>query len=156
MTRAAFAGGGGSTKHGQNFIKRGVTMRLTLDNIEKVAPKHTIKELGDIYKRNPESIRSYLIKHNIPYKHERQKMTKDQELDVVAYLCEHTVDETAEHFGFPRRVVSAISTSYGMKTKRGCSVTNDIERCLNCPFKDCIAGIGVILWQEREQEESKN
>lgn len=127
-------------------------MRETMNTIRKYAESHTVREIADHFGKNPNTVRSCLVKHNIPYKRERVKLTKELELDIIAYLGSHTIEEAALHFGISARAVGVLSVENGLSARRGCSVTNDIERCQNCPFPDCIAGSAVIMKQMTKEE----
>lgn len=127
-------------------------MRETMNTIRKYAENHTVREIADHFGKNPNTVRSYLVKHNIPYKRERVKITKEVEMDILAYLGSHTLEEASLHFGISARAIGVISVEHGLSARRGCSVTNDIERCQNCPFPDCIAWSAVIMRQMTKEE----
>lgn len=127
-------------------------MRNTMNTISKYAENHTVREIADHFGKNPNTVRSYLVKHKIPYKRERVKLTKDVETEILAYLCSHTIEEASLHFGVSARAIGVLSVEHGLSARRGCSVTNDIERCQNCPFPDCIAGSAVIMKQMTREE----
>lgn len=127
-------------------------MRETLETIREYAENHTVREIADYFGKNPNTVRSYLVKHNIPYKRERVKLTKEVEMDIIAYLGSHTLEEASLHFGISSRAIGVLSVEHGLSARRGCSVTNDIERCQNCPFPDCIAGSAVIMKQMTKEE----
>lgn len=127
-------------------------MRETMNTIRKYAENHTVREIADYFGKNPNTVRSYLVKHNIPYKRERVKLTKEVEMDIIAYLGSHTLEEASLHFGISARAIGVLSVEHGLSARRGCSVTNDIERCQNCPFPDCIAGSAVIMKQMTREE----
>lgn len=127
-------------------------MRVTIETIREYAADHTVKEIAEHFGKNKNTVRSYLVKHNIPYKRERMKLTKEVEMDIVAYLGSHTLEEASLHFGISARAIGVLSVEHGLSARRGCSVTNDIERCQNCPFPDCIAGSAVIMRQMTKEE----
>lgn len=127
-------------------------MRVTIETISEYATDHTVKEIAEHFGKNPNTVRSYLVKHNIPYKRERVKITKEVEMDILAYLGSHTLEEATLHFGVSTRAVGVLSVEHGLSARRGCSVTNDIDRCQNCPFPDCIAGSAVIMKQMTKEE----
>lgn len=127
-------------------------MRMTLETIREYAADHTVKEIAEHFGKKPDTVRSYIGKHQIKYKHERIKMSKEIEMDIIAYLGSHTLEEASLHFGISARAIGVISVEHGLSARRGCSVTNDIDRCQNCPFPDCIAGSAVIMKQMTREE----